>query len=210
MSFPIPITSVLTGATVRQLAYWRRHTPATPPLLVPEAKHSGRYLYSWADIVALRSIVYLRQEKSLPQIRRAVATLQELEANQWTHLAAYQLISTHQSILVQTPTGQLLDLEDQPGTVLHEIPMHDVLAPFQTRNGRAVPALEHPRPRIVANPKVLGGYPVIAGTRIPFDIIASLAENNLKPNAITTIYPSVDHEAINDAISLAKQVAAMA
>jgi len=82
MSFPVPISSVLTGATVSQLAYWRRHTHAVPGLLVPEGKRSDRYLYSWADVVALRSIVYLRQEKSLPRIRRAVATLGGLETGE--------------------------------------------------------------------------------------------------------------------------------
>jgi DNA-binding transcriptional MerR regulator len=111
VAFPVPIASVLTGATVRQLAYWRKRTRTAAPLLVPEGKRGGRYLYSWADVVALRSIVYLRQEKSLPRIRRAVATLRQLEAEEWTHLAAYRLISTRSSILVQTPAGQLLDLE---------------------------------------------------------------------------------------------------
>jgi uncharacterized protein (DUF433 family)/DNA-binding transcriptional MerR regulator len=210
MSFPIPIASVLTGATIPQLAYWRRHTDAAPPLLVPQGKRSGRYLYSWADVVALRSIVYLRQEKSLPRIRRAVATLRGLEAEEWTHLAAYRLISTHRSILVQTPAGELLDLEDQPGTMLEEILMHDVLAPFETRNGRPVPALEHPRPRIAVNPRVLGGYPVIAGTRVPFDVVASLAEDELGPGEIAAVYPSIDQEAIGDAVSFAEQVTAVA
>jgi uncharacterized protein (DUF433 family) len=177
---------------------------------VPEGKRGGRYLYSWADVVALRSIVYLRQEKSLPRIRQAVATLRGLEADEWTHLAAYRLISTPRSILVQTPAGQLLDLENQPGTVLEEILMHDVLEPFETSGGRLVPALEHPRPRIAVNPRVLGGYPVIAGTRIPFDVVASLAEDELEPGEIAAVYPSIDQEAVGDAVSFAEQVAAIA
>ena len=210
MAFPVPIASVLTGATARQLAYWRKHTPSAPPLLVPEGKRRGRYLYSWADVVALRSIVYLRQEKSLPRIRRAVATLRRLEANEWTHLAAYRLISTPSSILVQTPSGQLLDLEHRPGTVLDEVLMRDVLAPFETRSGRVVPALEHPRPRLAVDPTVLGGYPVIAGTRVPFDVVAALAEDELEPDEIADAYPSIDREAIGDAVSFAQQVAAVA
>jgi hypothetical protein len=91
VAFPVPIASVLTGATIAQLAYWRKDTPSAPALLVPEGKRSGRYLYSWADVVALRSIVYVRSEKSLPRIRRAVATLRALEADEWTHLAVAAL-----------------------------------------------------------------------------------------------------------------------
>src|SRR5918994_7360931 len=104
---PVPIAGVLSGASPRHLAWWGNQTASSDPLLVP-AKRSGRYLYSWSDIVALRSIVYLRQEKSLHKIRRAVETLRGLEAAEWDHLARYQLVSTPTTIVVKTPTGQLL------------------------------------------------------------------------------------------------------
>jgi uncharacterized protein (DUF433 family) len=209
MAFPVPITSVLTGATVAQLAYWRKDTGSSPPLLVPEIKRSGRYLYSWADLVALRSIVYLRAEKSLPRIRRAVATLRRLEADEWTHLSRYTLIRTPRTILVRTPSGQVLDVEEQPGTVVNEVLMADVLEPFETRTGRAVPALRAPRPGITVDPRILGGYPVLAGTRVPFDAVAALADEDLEPREITAIYPSADPEAIRDAVEFAHQVAAV-
>jgi uncharacterized protein (DUF433 family) len=210
VAFPVPIASVLTGATVRQLAYWRKPTQSAQPLLVPAGKRGGRYLYSWADVVALRSIVYLRQEKSLPRIRRAVATLRTLESEEWIHLSAYRLISTPSSILVRTPAGQLLDLDRQPGTVLEEVLMQDVLGPFETQDGRQVPALRSPRARIAVNPAVLGGFPTIAGTRVPFDVVAALANDDLEPDEIAEVYPSVDRDAIGDAVSFAEQVAAVA
>ena len=121
MVFPVPITSVLSGATLAQLAYWRKKTPAAEPLLVPTTKESGRYLYSWADVVALRSIVYLREWKSLHKIRGAVQTLRQLEASEWQHLAQYRLVRTADSIVVQTTAGQIYDLERAPGTMLDEI-----------------------------------------------------------------------------------------
>lgn len=210
MAFPVPIASVLTGASVRQLAYWRKKTNAAPALLVPEGKRSGRYLYSWADVVALRSIVYLRQEKSLPRIRQAVATLRQLEADEWTHLAAYRLIRTPSSIFVETRSGQLLDLERHPGTVLAEVLMADVLDAFETKAGNVVPPLRSPRPRIAVDPAVLGGYPMIAGTRVPFDVVAALAADDVQADEIAQVYPSVDQEAIGDALSFAEQVAAVA
>jgi uncharacterized protein (DUF433 family) len=177
---------------------------------VPEGKRSGRFLYSWADVVALRSIVYVRSEKSLPRIRRAVETLRQLEADDWTHLARYTLISTAKTILVRTPDGQLLDVGQRPGTVLEEVLMRDVLEPFETRTGRVVPALKRPRPHITVDPTVLGGYPVLAGTRVPFDTIAALAREELEPEEITAIYPSARPEGIRDATDFAAQVAAVA
>jgi uncharacterized protein (DUF433 family) len=207
VAFPVPIASVLSGASVDQLAYWRKRTPSAPPLLVPESKRSGRFVYSWADVVALRSIVYLRQEKSLPRVRRAVELLRSLEADEWEHLARYTLISTPSSILVRTPSGQLLDLEQQPATVVEEILMSDVLAPFTTREGRVVPDLEKPRRLLAVNPRVMAGYPVITGTRVPFDVVASLAEDGATTAEIVEIYPSVDPASVGDAQDFALQVA---
>jgi uncharacterized protein (DUF433 family)/DNA-binding transcriptional MerR regulator len=207
MAFPVPIASVLSGASVDQLAYWRKPTRTAPPLLVPGTRRSGRYLYSWADVVALRSIVYLRQEKSLPRIRRAVDLLRALEADQWEHLARYTLIATKLSILVRTPAGELLDLEQQPATLVDEVLMADVLGPFNTYDGRSVPELRRPRPQLTVDPHVLAGYPVIAGTRVPFDVVAGFADEGVPAAEIIEMYPSVNPESVEDAQDFARQVA---
>jgi uncharacterized protein (DUF433 family) len=57
---------------------------------------------------------------------------------------------------------------------------------------------------------VLGGYPVLAGTRVPFDAVAALANDDLDADEIAAIYPSVQREAIADATAFAEQVAAVA
>jgi uncharacterized protein (DUF433 family) len=210
MAYPVPLTVALSGATVDQLAYWRRHTVSSPPLLEPSAKRSGRYLYSWADVVALRSIVYLRQDKSLPRIRRAVRTLAHLEERDWQHLARYKLVSTGDSILVVTPDGRVLDVEKHPGTVLEETLLSDVLDVFQTEDGRRVPALSSPRPKLSVDPGVLGGYPVVVGTRVPYDVVASLADDGYEEAQIIELYPSVKRGAIADAREFAEEVSAAA
>jgi uncharacterized protein (DUF433 family)/DNA-binding transcriptional MerR regulator len=210
MAFPTTIASVLTGASKRQLGYWRRPTAADAPLLIPATKRDGRYLYSWADIVALRSIVYLRQEKSLPKIRRAVGTLRALEAEEWEHLASYKLVRTQQTIVVVTPNGQILDVEHSPGNILSEVLMGDVLGPFQRKDGRLVPDLRRPLPYLTVNPRVLGGYPVIRGSRVPFHVVAALADDGVDASGVTEIYPSVDERGIPDARTFAEQVAQVA
>jgi uncharacterized protein (DUF433 family)/DNA-binding transcriptional MerR regulator len=207
VAFPVPITSVLSGASVDQLAYWRKKTATARPLLVPETKAAGRFLYSWADVLALRTIAYLRSEKSLPRIRAAVDTLRRLEASEWDHLASYTLVSTPTSIFVQTPRGALLDLQKHPGTVLDETLMRDVMEPFRTKSGRRVPALERPRPQLRVHPSILGGYPVVADTRVPFDVVAGLAEEGWPAAEIISLYPTVEVGAIRDARAFAKQVA---
>jgi len=210
MAFPVHLASALSGATVNQLAYWRKTTASSEPLLVPSAAKSGRFLYSWADVVALRTIVYLRQEKSLPRIRKAVATLARLEESDWEHLAGYRLIGTPATIVVQTPNGLLMDLEKEPGTMLERVLMRDILEPFETVDGRSVLALLNPKPHLSVDPGILGGYPVIAGTRVPYDVVAGLAEDGYSGADIVELYPSVAAAAVADAAEFAGVVAAAA
>lgn len=88
--------------------------------------------------------------------------------------------------------------------------MRDVLESFETSTGRVVPALKRPRPHITVDPGVLGGYPVLAGTRVPFDAVAALTKDRLDADEIRAIYPSVQREAIADATAFAEQVATAA
>lgn len=210
MAFSVQLASALSGASVNQLAYWRKTTASSEPLLVPSAVKSRRFLYSWADVVALRTIVYLRQEKSLPRIRTAVGTLARLEDEEWNHLASYRLIGTAATIIVLTPEGRLMDLEKEPGTMLEDVLMRDVLKSFETVDGRAVPDLSRPKPNLSIDPGVLGGYPVIAGTRVPYDIVAGLADDGYSSADIVELYPSVAAVAVGDAAAFAGDVAAVA
>jgi uncharacterized protein (DUF433 family) len=210
MAYPVPLAVALSGATVDQLAYWRRQTPSHPPLLEPAAERSGRYLYSWADVVALRSIVYLRQWKSLPRIRGATQTLRGLEAGDWKHLSQYKLLRTGDSIVVVTPGGDIVDVDARPGTILEEVLMRDVLGSFQREDGRCISSLPMPRPKLSVHPSVLGGYPVVAGTRVPYDLVAGLAEDGYDEAEIIEMYPSVKSDDVADAREFAKEVAAAA
>jgi uncharacterized protein (DUF433 family)/DNA-binding transcriptional MerR regulator len=191
VAYPIPLTAKLSGATVDQLAYWRRPTSSQPALLVPDAKKGGRYLYSWQDVIALRSIVFLRQVKSLPRIRKAVNVLRSIGPDEWQHLAQYRLAATGTSIVVMTPDGTLLDVDEHAGTIMEEVLMEDVFQGFRREDGTPVPALERPHKNISVNPRVLGGYPVIAGTRVPYDVVASLTEDGYSEGDIIELYPSI-------------------
>jgi uncharacterized protein (DUF433 family) len=154
---------------------------------------------------ALRSIVYLREEKSLPEIRRAVRQVRGFESGQWVHLSQYALARTSESIYVRRPDGEILDLERSPGAILDETLMADVMAPFEAR-GNIVPSLEHPRDHLVVDPDILDGFPVVSGSRVPFHLVASLADEGAEPAEIIEIYPSVDPSGIADAQEFARQV----
>jgi DNA-binding transcriptional MerR regulator len=75
VSYAPKLAAALSGATIRQLAYWRKPGPDGRPVLTPEYSASRPIDYSFRDVIALRTCVRLRQEASLQKIRRALDAL---------------------------------------------------------------------------------------------------------------------------------------
>ena len=200
MSFPVPETSVLSGASVSQLHNWRR-----TGLFVPEADPHGRpLLYSFRDIMALRSVVKLRSVKSLQKIRKAFANMPTLDLTE--HPSAYSLVDTGPSILVVKNDGQGIDVLKSPGqTQLANL--QDIMNAFTTEDGRAVVDLRHPRKRLEVREQRLGGWPTIEGTRVPFDVIADLiVDGSVRAADVSNYYPSVSEAAALDALDFARSL----
>lgn len=198
------VASALTGATPDQLRHWRRDR-GSGPLIRPVRGSAGQVLYSYEDIVALRMFVALRQQKSLQQIRRAVAFL--LEKHPDMHLSAHKLKAAGASIIWIGEDGEYIDVVERPGQAAIKVVMDRVLGEFQTEDGRWVPDLRTPAAGLSINPEVRGGFPVLAGTRLPHDQVASLASEGLRDDDIMRIYPSATPEGITGARRFAELVA---
>jgi uncharacterized protein (DUF433 family) len=69
-----------------------------------------------------------------------------------------------------------------------------------------VPHLLRPRTGLAVVPETQGGTPVIAGTRVPYDAVASLMRDGVPANRIAEYYPAVTAEAAGDALDFARYV----
>lgn len=204
MAYSTELTAALTAATAGQLARWRKETKKDPAALVPEfGKVGGAWLYSFRDLIALRTFVYLRESTSMQMIRKSVGTLEQLGDRD--HLSAYTLTRT------TTPAGKTHDLQwvlDDGDTVslvkrrgqmvMDRAPMAEIVGPFSVgRDGgrRRAPDLYQPNAYVSLDPEVRGGYPVITNTRVPFDTVAALIEDGYPAKAVPTIYPNVSPRA---------------
>ena len=56
-------------------------------------------------------------------------------------------------------------------------------------------------PRITADPSVQGGYPVIAGTRIPVDAVLGMWEEGLSIEEILEEYPDLEPDDVDAALA---------
>jgi uncharacterized protein (DUF433 family) len=203
MAYRPQLAAALSGASVRQLAYWRKTTNSGGPLLVPEVSQQP-LLYSFRDVIALRTTVYLRKRISLQRVRRAIQSLYDL--GQGDHLSTYRLLAQGNSVVLVAPDDSpAIDLVDRPGHQVTVV-MSDVLQAFVTADDVLVPDLLHPRAALQVDPGVRGGHPVIRGTRVPFELIAGLLRDGVAAEAISDYYPSVGAAAAADALDFADYV----
>ncbi|GAA5080602.1 uncharacterized protein (DUF433 family)/DNA-binding transcriptional MerR regulator [Thermocatellispora tengchongensis] len=201
MSYSPKLAAALSGATLRQLAHWRKATERGA-VLVPEISATRPVLYSFRDLIALRTCVKLRNDASLQKIRRALDTLRD-DLREREHLSAYRLAANGSTIYLIEP-DQATDLVHRRGNlVIHELV--DVLRPFY-RDGRHIPDLLRPREHVTIDPGVRGGMPVIEGTRVPYDEVAALLRDGVPPERIGDYYPSVSAMAALDAADFADYV----
>jgi uncharacterized protein (DUF433 family)/DNA-binding transcriptional MerR regulator len=201
------MTSVLTGATVAQLRNWRRDPGrAHGPLLEPATGRGGAARYSFQDVVALRMFVGLRQVTSLQKIRKAVALLHREHPD--THLSAHALraVPGGRTIVWLTEEGDYVDVVEHPGQPGIPVVMEQVFGAFTTQDGRLVPDLRTPAPGLSLDPGVRGGFPVLEGTRLPYDEVAGLVRDGLDAAEIRRIYPSATTEGIAGAREFADAV----
>ncbi|MFJ4849165.1 MULTISPECIES: DUF433 domain-containing protein [unclassified Streptomyces] len=194
MSYEPKLAAALSGATIRQLAHWRNPAASKGAILIPEVSRARPILYSFRDVVALRTCVKLRQETSLQKIRQALNTLRE-DLGERKHLSSYVLVAEGDSLYL-AESGGAVDLLRGGNVVIHELV--DVLAPFY-RNGRSIPDLLRPRDHVAVDSSVRGGEPVIEGTRIPAADVAALVRDGIPPDRINDFYPGVSAAAAEDA-----------
>jgi uncharacterized protein (DUF433 family)/DNA-binding transcriptional MerR regulator len=200
--YAVKMTAALSGATVNQLRHWR--SSRTGPLLAPEIATTPRVLYSFSDVLALRTFVRLRENASLQKIRTAIQNLRNL--GEVEHLAAYRLYSDKRgNIQVITPE-EVVNLSSRPGQLQFLAVIGEIIEPFAVRAGVLIPHLLHPRPLLAVDPDTQGGIPVIAGTRVPYDAVASLMRDGVPADQITGYYPSVAPEAAEEAFDFARYV----
>lgn len=203
MAYDPRMASALSGATIRQLSYWRR---SVPPLLVPEVSARRPVLYSFRDLVALRTFVKLRGERSLQSIRKALNTLRT-SLRKTEHLSRYVLYAQGKRsiVLVEEDGSAGVELVERPGQQVLLIKLKDVLESFSL-DGIEVPNLARPRKHVSVEPTVRGGYPVVAGTRVAYDLVAGLVRDGVPPREVKEYYPSVSADAARDAASFADYV----
>lgn len=200
--------SALSGVPWSTVHHWARKK-----ILVPSISSTKVKLWSYTDLMGLRTIHWLRHRKlgiegwdipasTMPAVRRALTMLGDLDLELWSEQGG-------PSVRVD-PSGKIFIVTDAgPETVHGERPldpdMFDLIRPFETAVARA-PDLAKPRPHLRIVPGKLSGSPHIVHSRIETIAIAALAGRGFDSQRIEQLYPFVQPVALREAVDLEKQL----
>ena len=198
--------SALSGVPKSTLYSWARKGHLVP------AVAQKPLLWSYTDLLALRTVYWLRQPKvafdrdipatSMPKVKRALAQLRELDLDLFEEgrpvvavTLAGEVVINADAVPLQLVSGQYLKRE-----------LINVVGPFEGLEGTKGPDLICPRPTIRIAPRKISGAPHIAGTRLPTQSIFALADRGLSVEQIAKIYPFAGRDSLIDSIDLEKQL----
>jgi DNA-binding transcriptional MerR regulator len=199
--------AALSGVPRSTVHYWARKG-----YLVPSVSPEKTRLWSFADLMGLRTIYWLRQPKkadgqeiprtTMTAVRHALAALRMLDLGLFETDHVTVAVTRSGDIVVNDPSvplhevgGQLLDRE-----------MIDLLLPFRTDEGTFGPNLSRPRDTIRIVPRKLSGSPHVAGTRIETTAIYALHRRGFPIEKIRSLYPVLSGQALSEAVELEDQL----
>jgi uncharacterized protein (DUF433 family) len=187
IAFTADTVAPLTGLSVRQLHRWDRTGFFVPSFADPNRRRPHSRVYSFADVVGLRTIARLRQQGvSFPDLKK-VRTFFALDTNEdWANRRFYvvgnHVFFTHdEAVLAAKPLGQrvdrnILDL----GPILGEV--KEAIRQLPSRSPDQIG-------EITTDRFIMGGAPILAGTRIPTATVAWFARNGYGVDDIIREFP---------------------
>jgi DNA-binding transcriptional MerR regulator len=194
----------LTGVTAAQLRYWDRTKFYVPAYADDDRRTPYSRIYSFKDIVALRTLNVLRNEHdvTLQHLRKVAKKLSHLAGDVWTGTTLYVL---NRKVIFHEP-GTAKPREVLSGQYILGVPLKRIVSDTK----RELKKLRHrsldsigqvARSRFVNN-----NAWVVAGTRIATAAVRRFSEAGYTVDQIITEYPDLTPDDVEAALAHEKKL----
>jgi|1185.fasta_scaffold186858_2 uncharacterized protein (DUF433 family) len=183
----------LTGLSLHQLAYWRNTGFFGA---VPEAGEPA--LYSFRELVGLRTIATLRKKVPLQELRRVGEWLAAHYRDPWSSLRFWLAGRT---VVFAAPGGGLISTRPAGQTELgEEYALERVASEVRQDAAQLRDRNEHQFGRVVRTRNVASNAPVICGTRVRTSAIWNFRQAGYSVDDILREYPRLTKDDVRAAI----------
>jgi len=205
LAFTADVAARLTGLSEDQLRDWDNAGFLEPEFAAPNRRRPYSRIYSFQDLVKLRTIAGLRQHGVPTQrLKKIGGFLDSIEDASWASTTFYvigkDVYFTHQEALqAARPLGQ---------QAIREILTID-LQPIVADVRKGVDGLKQRSPqeigRVIRDRFIHGGQPILAGTRIPTATVYEFVRRGYTSDGILREFPRLVQADIDAAISEEEQ-----
>ena len=188
----------LTGLTKSQLRYWDNLEFFPPQYAADNRRSPYSRVYSFRDVVGLRTLSLLRNEHDIPfqRMRKFAGNLSHYDTSLWSSSRVYVL---NREPYIGEPGSEVAT--DRRGQLAPVMFLRDVIGEIE----QGMDDLKRRRPdqigTISKNRYVVRNAATIGGTRIPVATIKRYAEANYSVSEILEEYPSLTEEDVRAALA---------
>jgi DNA-binding transcriptional MerR regulator len=180
----------LTGLSPRQLRYWHRSGFFRPAIADDEARGAYARLYSFRDLVGLRTIAILRNVHGVPlqELRRVGAWLCARHEEPWSTL---RFALRGRKVVFFDPGAGVAVEPRGAGQEVLPIALEPIAEEMRAAAERLRERTREQVGQLERNRQVLHNAWVVAGTRIPTSAIWNFHEAGCSVDEILAEYPSL-------------------
>lgn len=197
-AFSAAHASRLTGLSPRQLADWDRIGFFRPEHTSENRREAFSRLYSFQDIVGLRTLAILRKTHRIPlaHLREVAKALEPMTLRPWSEVTLHVL---KKSVQFEEPeTGRIRGVSDGQYVLL---PLESVADDMRREADKLRARTPDTIGQIERHRNVAHNEWVVAGTRIPLRAIRQFAEAGYGAADIIREYPSLTEADVRAALS---------
>lgn len=187
----------LTSLTLRQVRYWDKTEFFSPTLVHGHGQRAFGRIYSFRDVVGLRTIALLRKKLPLQELRRIGAWLRQHYEAPWSSL---RFGMAGKKVIFYDPVDKVPTEPAGQGQTVFAV----ALEPIANEMRKAASRLRERMPKdyghIVRNRYVVHNAWSVAGTRIPTAAIWNFHQAGFTPDQIIAEYPRLTLRDVRAAI----------
>lgn len=189
----------LTGLSARQLRYWDETEFFSPTTVAGHRKRAFGRIYSFRDLVGLRTIAILRKQhkSALQELRRVGAWLRAQHETPWSSLRF--ALAGRKVVFFDPVTGIATEPRGRGQAVL-DIALEPIANEMRQAAERLRERQSEQIGRIVRNRYVVHNAWTLAGTRIPTQAIWNFHQAGYDVAAILAEYPRLTADDVHAAV----------
>ena len=197
-AFTAEHVSRLTGLSPRQVKYWDKTQFFSPTFIDSPRRTFGR-IYSFRDVVGLRTIAVLRRKYSIPlqELRRVGQWLHERHDAPWSSLKF--AVQGRRILFYEPGSGDAVEPRGA-GQKVFPIALEPIAAEMRGASDKLRERRVDEIGRLARNRYVVRNAWVVAGTRIPTAAIWNFHTAGYNAKAIIAEYPRLTREDIARAV----------